>query len=182
MAAAERRLGIHELDVEEFCDSIDKLSGKQKFTRQEMDGMRETLALLYQKYVTDVQEQEAKDNAVFNEAARVKALMTEAPVTTGKQMTRQLWHEEHGLRPNGKREPDPSKKPAKKVYEVDPAKYGMASSRDEVPVVDLEAMEAEAYNQMMERLIEEQKFKLGKRFRSAADEQARPVKRQNFWN
>ena len=47
MAAAERRLGIHELDVEEFCDSIDQLSGKQKFTRQEMDGMRETLALLY---------------------------------------------------------------------------------------------------------------------------------------
>ena len=72
------------------------------------------------------------------------------------------------------------------MYEVDPAKYGIASSRDEVPVVDLKAMKAEAYNQMMERLIEEQKeeqkFKLGKRFRSAADEQARPVKRQNFWN
>lgn len=184
-AAAERRQGIHEIDVEDLCDSIDRLNGKFKFTRKEMDDMREKVEMLYQKFVVDKQEQEAEDHALFNEAARVKALMTGAPSTSGKQMTREDWCKQHGLRPNGKRKPGPKKKPAKKFYEVNPADYGMAVSAEDVPSLDLEEMETELYNQAMERMIdqqkEEQELKLCKRFRAAAREQACSNKDQDFW-
>ena len=40
-ASQARRLGTASLDVEEFCDDVMKITGKHKFTRQEMDEMRE---------------------------------------------------------------------------------------------------------------------------------------------
>ena len=57
--AAEKRLGIDTLDVDEFCHMVGGITGKNKFTREEMDQIRERLDLLYQKFVTDRQEAEA---------------------------------------------------------------------------------------------------------------------------
>ena len=184
-AAAERRLGIHDIDVDEFVHSISDITGKHKFTREEMDKIRERLDLLYQKFVTDKQEAEAEANAPFINAARKAAALKDVGTIT-KQMSKEDWTKEHGLRSNLKhRKPGPPKKKKKTIWDIAPGEKGTASSPDEAPEFDIEAAEAEYIKAKMEEHIEERaedaQFLKGKHFRQDAMP-IRPAEyRKDFW-
>ena len=45
---AEARSGIPGLDVDEFCHRVGSITGKHKFSREEMDEIRMRVDLLYQ--------------------------------------------------------------------------------------------------------------------------------------
>ena len=184
-AAAERRLGIHDIDVDEFVHSVSDITGKHKFTREEMDEIRERLDLLYQKFVTDKQEAEADANAPFINAARKAAVLKDLGSTT-KQMSKEEWAKEHGLRSNLKHiKPGPPKKKKKAVWDLGPGERGTASSPDAAPEFDIEAAEAEYIQAKMDEHIaeraEEAQFLKGKHFRR--DEMPpRPAEyRKDFW-
>ena len=184
-AAAERRLGIHDIDVDEFVHATSAITGKHKFTRQEMDEIRERLDLLYQKFVTDKQEAEAEANAPFIDAARKAAVLKDVG-TTSKQMSKEEWAKEHGLRSNLKHlKPGPPKKKKKTVWDLAPGERGTASSPAAAPSFDIDAAEAEYVQQKMDehiaQLKEEAQFLKGKHFRR--DEMPpRPAEyRKDFW-
>jgi len=61
--AKERRLGRADLDGEEFVDKVGSITGKHKFSRKELDSIRETVDLLYAEFVAEKQEREAIDHA-----------------------------------------------------------------------------------------------------------------------
>ncbi|EAR17525.1 hypothetical protein ACLM44_00425 [Synechococcus sp. W2B2] len=108
--AAEKRNGISTLDVDEFVHKIGGITGKHKFTREEMVEIRQRVDLLYQKFVTDKQEVEAEANATFIDTARQAAAL-KGVMTSTKQMSKEEWAKEHGLRANLKhRKPGPPKK------------------------------------------------------------------------
>ena len=184
-AAAERRLGIHDIDVDEFVHTTSEITGKHKFTREEMDEIRERLDLLYQKFVTDKQEAEADANAPFIDAARKAAALKDLGTTT-KQMSKEECAKEHGLRSNLKHlKPGPPKKKKKAEWDLAPGERGTASSPDAAPEFDIDAAEAEYVQQKMEEHIahlkEEAQFLKGKHFRR--DEMPiRPAEyRKDFW-
>ena len=184
-AAAERRLGIHDIDVDEFVHTTSSITGKHKFTRKEMDEIRERLDLLYQKFVTDKQEAEAEANAPFIDTARKAAALKNVGTTT-KQMSKEEWAKEHGLRSNLKHlKPGPPKKKKKTVWDLAPGERGTASSPDAAPEFDIEAAEAEYVQAKMDEHIsereEEAQFLKGKHFRR--DEMPlRPAEyRKDFW-
>jgi len=184
-AAAERRLGIHDIDVDEFVHSVSDITGKHKFTREEMNAIGERLDLLYQKFVTDKQEREAFDRALFAEAAMTSALMTQEP-SAQTQMSREQWAEEHGLRRNLKhRKPGPPKKKNKAIWDMEPGEKGLASAPGEAPHFDIEQAEEQwLQNKMQEHiemLEEESKFLKGKRYRPDELPTRKPADQQNFW-
>ena len=183
--AAEKRNGISTLDVDEFCHMVGGITGKHKFTREEMDEIRQRVDLLYQKFVTDKQEAEAEANAPFIDTARQAAAL-KGVVTSTKQMSKEEWAKEHGLRANLKhRKPGPPKKKKKAVWDLEPGERGTASSPDAAPEFDIEAAEAEYIKAKMEEHIaeraEDAQFLKGKHFRQ--DEMPiRPAEyRKDFW-
>jgi len=184
-AAAERRLGIHDIDVDEFVHTVSDITGKQSFTREEMTEIRERLHLLYQKFVTDKHEEEAIANAPFIDAACKAAVLKDVGTRT-KQMSKEEWVKEHCLRSNLKHlKPCPPKKKKIAVRDLTLGERGTASSPDAVHEFDTEAAKAEYIQVMMDQHIaqrkEEAQFLKGKHFRR--DEM--PIRlaeyRRDFW-
>lgn len=183
--AKERRLGRADLDVEEFVDKVGTITGKHKFTRQEMDSIRETVDLLYTEFVTEKQEREAIDHASYAKAAQTAVLMTEQP-SSQKPMSKEEWNKEHGLRKNGKGlKPGPPKKKKRTVWDLAPGEMTTASKPGEQEDIDIDKLEQEYMEQQFAEHIEAQKKRhpstIGKRFRTGAQQANRVNPPKNFW-
>lgn len=179
--SSERRLGIKELDVEEFCDDVMKVTGKHKFTRAEMDEMREKVDFLYRKYLDEKWEQEAQHLEPYKEA--LKAIHLAAADEDTKFMTPEEWHLAHGLRADGSRKRGPAPKKKKTVWDLSPGEKGTAEKPGEP--IDITSMEQEIEQRMMEEAIAQQKhedkFPKGKRMRRGIAPVQRRPKSQDFW-
>ena len=179
----ERRHGIESLDVDEFCDDAMKITGKHKFTRQEMDELRTRVDLLYNKYVIEKWEEEAELNREAN--AKLYQIMLEsvpsdAPV---KMMTEAEWHLAHNRRFDGSKRRGPAPKKKKAVWNLSPGEKGTADKPGEH--IDIDQMEKEIEEQMMDAYIAERSTRpqqtLGKRLRK---DHLNPPKQSNvksFW-
>lgn len=184
---AEARSGIPDLDVDEFVHKIGGITGKHKFTREEMDEIRQRVDLLYQNYVTDKQEAQEKEQALFFEAARTARDITGEPASDKfKPMPKEEWADEHGLRRNLKqRKPGPPKKKKKAIWDMEPGEKGLASAPGEAPHFDIQQAEEQwLQNKMQEHiemLEEESKFLKGKRYRPDELPTQKPADQQNFW-
>lgn len=66
-----RQLRLDTMDLEEFFDDANRLTGKHKFTRQEMHRFRRMLDELYRNFATD--KQEAELNAEYVDLLRSEA-------------------------------------------------------------------------------------------------------------
>lgn len=180
---AERRHGIASLDVDEFCDGVMKLTGKHKFTRQEMDELRTRVDLLYNKYVIEKWEDEAELNKEVNTKLHEAMLEAEASDAPVKMMTEAEWHLAHGRRFDGSKRRGPAPKKKKAVWDLTPGEKGTADKPGEP--IDIDQMEQEIEEQLMDDYIAERSTrpqqKLGKRLRK---DHLNPPKRANvnsFW-
>ena len=180
---AERRHGIESLDVEEFCDDVMKITGKHKFTRQEMDEMRTRVDLLYNKYVIEKWEEEAELNKEVNaklHQAMLKSAPSDAPF---KMMTEAEWHLIHGRRFDGSKRRGPAPKKKKAIWDLSPGEKGTANKPYEP--IDFDQMEQEIEEQMMDAYIAERSARLqqtqGKRFRQDHLNPPKQANVKSFW-
>ena len=133
---------------------------------KEINEIRAQVAEVYESFIADREEQQARDNAEIN---RLVAEVTNAQglQTPPKTMTEEEWHRLHGRRADGSKPRGPKPKPKKKVWEIEPGTNGTANEPAEP--VDIDAIERQMEGEMFDRYIEEQKqeqkFLKGKRFR-----------------
>ena len=185
--AAEKRNGISTLDVEEFCHMVGGITGKHKFTRQEMDQIRERVDLLYQNYVTDKQITQEEECALYFEAARAARDITGTPTSDKfKPMSKEEWADEHGLRRNLKhRKPGPPKKKRKALWDLSPGEKGLADKPGQYEPFDIAQAEKEYTELKMQEHIEEAEaeaqFIKGKRFRSSKQQAHNRTTPKDFW-
>ena len=181
-ASTERRLGISNTDVEEFADTVSNITGKHKFTREEMDEIREKVDFFYEQYLVEKHEAEAEFNEPYVHAARIAAVDV-GTKPTDKMMTPEAWFKEHDLRPDGscKRGPKPKRKKA--IWDLSPGERGTAETPSEP--IDADAIEAKFLELQYERHLEEQKQRqtlpVGKRLRPAIQATRPRADRQDFW-
>ena len=184
---AEARSGIPDLDVDEFCHWVGGITGKHKFTREEMDEIRVRVDLLYQKFVTDKQEEQEKEQALFFEAARAaRDIIGEPTLDKFKPMSKDDWANEHGLRRNLKqRKPGPPKKKKKAIWDMTPGEKGLATEPGQHEHFDIEQAEKEYTELKMQEHIKEAKaeaqFVKGKRFRSSKQQAHNRATPKDFW-
>ena len=179
---AMHRKGLDTADVGEFIAKTGKITGKHKFTKEEMDDIRTKLDLLYREYVVEQQDKEAEKDAPYVETLRAEALKGNSKPSPGF-MTPEKWAEEHGIRVDGKQKPGPKPKRKKLVYELEPGERG--NGLEPAPPIDIEAMEKEIADQMMERHLREKeyekRFLKGKRLREMDPGQIYPPVSQKDW-
>ena len=178
---AERQLGRSEINVPDFVEEVESITGKHKFTRKEMDELRRKVDLLYTEYVNESWEAEAQHNAPYVEAMRAAAAQKAEPVEG--MMTREEWNLAHGLRADGSKRRGPAPKKKKLVWDLSPGEAGTAEKPSEP--IDLDAMEKELEERLMDEYIAERASQpqklVGKRFRK---DHLSPPKRtavKSFW-
>ena len=71
--SADLRLKRGEIDVPTFVEEIEAVTGKHKFTRKEMDEMREKVDLIYNEYIKEEWEEEEQYRAPFIDTLRAGA-------------------------------------------------------------------------------------------------------------
>ena len=168
-----RRVGRENLDVKEFCEKIDGITHRNKFTTSEINELRDTVDLLYHEFVISKWEDEAEKNVDLLPC--LQALANDGALETDtQQMTPEEWNELHGLRKNGKGlKPGPSKRKPKSVFDV-----------ELVPgePIDFEELETQwMEEQILKKKNEPQQLK-GKRMRGdAAKISTRDSSHQSFW-
>ena len=180
---ARRQLGLDKMDLEEFFDDANRLTGKHKFTRHEMHRFRRMLDELYRNFVTDKQEVEAKLNAEYVDLLRSEAINHDLAKGT-KMMDRADWNREHGLRSDGKGlKPGPKARPKKMVWQLEPGEKGTATEKPEP--VDIEVMEKEVMDQAAADYAKQKKERpantVGKRLRQTEANPLRKSAPGNFW-
>lgn len=115
----ERQLGRASLDVKEVCETVDDITLKHKYTREEMDLLRRQVDLLYHEYVLDKWQEEAEHMEPHSNALQALAI-DYGERSTSKQMTEAEWRELHGLRKDGKGlKPGPSKRKPKSAFDME---------------------------------------------------------------
>ena len=182
-ASTERRLGIASIGVEDFADTVSNITGKHKFTREEMDEIREKADVLYNKYVDQKWEEEAELNKEVNaklHAAMLESDPSEAPV---KMMTEAEWHLAHGRRFDGSKRRGPAPKKKKAIWDLSPGEKGTAEKPGEP--IDFETMEQEFEERMMNDYIAQRNSEpqqlVGKRLRKDHLNQPRRAPVKSFW-
>ena len=103
---ADLRLKRGEIDVPTFVEEIEAVTGKHKFTRKEMDEMREKVDLIYNEYINQQWEEEEQYRAPFIDTLRAAAI--ESGVTATGMMNREEWYLAHGLRKDGTKRRGPA--------------------------------------------------------------------------
>ena len=178
---ADHQLNRGEIEVLTFVEEIESVTGKHKFTRKEMDEMRQKVDLIYNEYIKQQWEDEEQYRAPFIDTLRSAALESDkAPV---RMMTKEEWYLAHGLRKDGtkRRGPAPNKKKA--VWDLSPGDRGTADRPSEP--VDLDEMERQLEAKMMEEYIrqqaEEPQMYKGKRVRKDDLAQPRLAPTKSFW-
>ena len=178
---ADLRLKRGEIDVPTFVEEIEAVTGKHKFTRKEMDEMREKVDLIYNEYIKEEWEEEEQYRAPFIDTLRAAAI--EGGIASTGMMNREEWYLAHGVRKEGtkRRGPAPNKK--KTVWDLTPGDKGTADRPSEP--IDVDAMERQLEAQMMEEYIkqqaEEPQMQRGKRVRRDDIAQLKRASTKSFW-
>ena len=178
---AEHQLGRKDIDIPAFVEEVESITGKHKFTREEMDELRRKVDLLYNEYVTEQWEEEAVTNAPYIETMRAAAL--ERNEAAEGMMSREEWNLAHGLRADGSKKRGPKPRKKKTVWELSPGEMGTAERPGEP--VDLNQLEQELEDRLMREYIEERdaqpQHTVGKRMRK--DHLAPPKRAEvkSFW-
>ena len=154
-----RRVGREDLDVKEFCEKIDGITHRNKFTTSEMNELRDTVDLLYHEFVLDKWQEDEEQLSPYAEALFALAIEKQTK-TSSKQMSEAEWNQMHGLRKSGKGlKPGPSKRKPKSIFDV-----------ELVPgePIDFEELELQwMEEQIRHKALEPQQLK-GKRMRDAS--------------
>jgi hypothetical protein len=163
---ANYQLNCGEIDVPAFVEEIESVTGKHKFTRKEMDEMRQKVDLIYHEYIKQQWEEEEQYRAPFIDTFRSAALESDRHPLEG-------WNQAHG--------PAPKKKKA--VWDLSPGDRGIADRPSEP--VDLDEMERQLEAKMMEEYIrkqaEEPQTNKGKRVRKDNLVQPMRAATKSFW-
>ena len=152
----ERQLSRSEIDVKQLCEKVDGITHRNRFTKEEMQKLRDQVDLLYHEYVLDKWEEDAEQNAEQSKVLQALAIVGDPPASK-KQMSPEEWNELHGLRKDGKGlKPGPRKRKPKSVFdmELEPGEP-----------VDWEAIEKQWLEHEIARKAAEVKPLLGKRLR-----------------
>ena len=180
-ASTKKRLALDELDVIDFCNDASNITGKHKFTKEEMDSIRERVDFIYRDAVEAQHQVEEEANTLYAEALRDIAIQSET--SSQSLMTREQWFKEHDLRPDGSRKRGPKPKRKKKFYEVEPGDKGLATAPSEP--VDIEAMEQELLNEIYAEHQREKEARhpntFGKRLRPDASPARSTPSPKSFW-
>ena len=178
---ADLRLKRGEIDVPTFVEEVEAVTGKHKFTRKEMDEMREKVDLIYNEYINQQWEEEEQYRAPFIDTLRAAAIESGVPATG--MMNREEWYLAHGLRKDGTKRRGPAPKKKKTVFDLSPGDKGTGDRPSEP--MDLDAMERQLEAQMMEEYIkqqaEEPKMQKGKRVRRNELAQLKRASTKSFW-
>ena len=178
---ADHQLNRGEIDLPAFVEEIESVTGKHKFTRKEMDEMRQKVDLIYNEYIKQQWEDEEQYRAPFIDTLRSAALESDkAPVG---MMTKEEWYLAHGLRKDGTKRRGPAPKKKKAVWDLSPGDRGTADRPSEL--VDLDEMERQLEAKMMDEYIrqqaEEPQMYKGKRVRKDDLAQRRRAPTKSFW-
>ena len=178
---ADHQLNRGEIEVLTFVEEIQSVTGKHKFTRKEMDEMRQKVDLIYHEYIKQQWEDEEQYRAPFIDTLRSAALESDkAPV---RMMTKEEWYLAHGLRKDGTKRRGPAPKKKKAVWDLSPGDRGTADRPSEP--VDLDEMERQLEAKMMDEYIrqqaEEPQMYKGKRVRKDDLAQPRRAPTKSFW-
>ena len=164
-----------------FVEEIEGVTGKHKFTREEMDELRRKVDLIYTEYVNESWEAEAEYNAPYVDAMRAAAIQKAEPAAG--MMTEEEWNLAHGLRADGSKKRGPAPKKKKLVWDLSPGERGTAEKPPEP--IDIDAMEQELEERLMDEYIAERATQpqklVGKRLRK---DHLTPPKRaevKSFW-
>jgi hypothetical protein len=119
---------------------VGAITGKHKFTREEMDEIREREGLLYQKYVIDKQIQQEKERALYFEEARAARDITSTPASDKfKPMSKEDWADERGLHRNLKDcKPGPPQRKKKAIRDLSPGENGLSNKPDDYEPFDID--------------------------------------------
>lgn len=177
----KRRLGLTDEVLEETVEQVQQLNGKFKFTKQEMDDLRNRVEFFYQDYLNNKANDEAEANKLVNERLRKEALANPQP--SPKQMTEAEWNQAHGLRADGSKKRGPAPKKKKTIYDIDPGERGLGEAPAEP--VDINAIEAQVEAELFERHIEEQRnlppLLRNRRNRHTKHQPTRNTSKKSFW-
>lgn len=182
---AANRLGIDDINVEEFCERLDKVSHRNKLTKEEVDELRETSNALYQKFLETQWEMEELRNERYIGAARNAAIdkaLTDPDFqpSSFKPMSWEEWCKEHHLRPeNGKRKPGPLKNKPKAIWDIRAGEKGTATEPGKA--IDPQVFEQQWMDAQVQKLKEEDRFPKGKRMRKTEAQLPKRHTQQNFW-
>lgn len=178
---AERQLNREGIHIPELVEEVESITGKHKFTREEMDELRRKVDLIYKEFIAEQWESEAKYNEPYIEAMRAAALQKGEAVEG--MMSPAEWYEAHGLRHDGTKKRGPAPKKKKTVFDLSPGERGTAEKPGEP--IDVESMEQQLEAKLMEEYIKERDARpqqiVGKRLRK---DHLTPPKRANvksFW-
>ena len=168
-----RQVGREDLDVKEFCEKIDSITHRNRFTTQELNEIRTTVDLLYHEYVLSKWQEDEEQMSPYAEA--LFALATEnQTATSSKEMSEAEWNAMHGLRKNGRGlKPGPSKRKPKSVFDVElmPGEP-----------INFEELEIQWMEEQILKKKEEPQQLMGKRLRGdAANAVAKRADTQSLW-
>ena len=178
---ADLRLKRGEIDVPTFVEEVEAVTGKHKFTREEMDEMRQKVDLIYDEFIKQKWEEEEQYRAPFINTLRAAAIESGVPATG--MMNREEWHLAHGLRKDGTKRRGPAPKKKKTVFDLSPGDKGTGARPSEP--MDLDAMERQLEAQLMDEYIkqqaEEPRMHKGKRVRRNDIAQPKRTSGKSFW-
>lgn len=178
---AERQLDREDIDVIALVEEVESITGKHKFTREHMDELRRKVDLLYNEYVVEKWEAEAKAFEAYVDPLRAITLDSGKPLEG--LMSREEWNLAHGLRADGSKKRGPAPKKKKTLWDLAPGERGAAEKPGES--IDFSQMEQELEARIMEEYMQERdahpQQNVGKRLRK--DHLAPPKRAQvkSFW-
>ena len=149
--SADLRLNRGEIDVPTFVEEVEAVTGKHKFTRKEMDKMREKVDLIYNEYIKQKWEEEEQYRAPFIDTLRAAAIESSVPATG--MTNREEWYLAHGLRKDGTKRRGPAAKKKKTVWDLTPGDKGTADQPSEP--MDLDELERQIEAKMMDEYIKQ---------------------------
>jgi len=180
--AQEAEVIIPEPDIDEVIERASAVTRKHKYTKEEMEDLREKLDFIYQKYLEEQWQAEADNDRELNKKLHEISLQGEA-VPAYQPMSEEDWNINHGFRADGSRKRGPTPKKKKTIWEIEPGEKGTAMKPSEP--MDLDALEAEMEARMMEQYIEEQKsepqFRKGRRVSRLNPQPTKRETPKSFW-
>ena len=157
----ENRLGIKDLDVEQFCEEVLNITHRNKFTSAEIWDIKHKVEHLYEEFVTSKWEEDAKVFADVDK--RIDEAIAMHSSRDYSRMSPEEWNRIHRLRPDGKRKPGPLPKTKKNIWDVEPGEAGTVDSPADP--LDFEAMEVAWMEKKIAETAEQSKFLQGSRVR-----------------
>ena len=170
----ERYVDLDSIDVEEFCEQVLSITHRNKMTTEEWHKLRLQVELLYHKHVIESQDEEDAQMKPYVDP--LKALALEQEHLPIKQMSRETWNKEHGLRKDGKGlKPGPKKQKPKSIFDLD-----LKEPTDPLP--DFEWLEKQWLEQRIEQMKNEPNYPVGRRLRDDATiAMQRRRNERSFW-